>query len=603
MLLVDWCLANWKLVAAALVAIVFLSRRVTTVPQQEAPSVMEQPTAESAEADGSARGPAPPPSSGPPAPNAPGASPPAIGGSGEAPGQGETLDPIFEEITSLFASRNPKHALQGLSDGLRNAATGVGLGLAGVVAGTYGGVKEGGLGGMAKGFGAGVAGLVGLTGYGAYAGVRQIVRGVGNTRSAVSEVTKGEAYWDSNAQAWVRVNLASDFERLPQTDEDLLGEARKAYEKAKKDSTLPTTVPATTPSDSGEGGEASASSATTGAEAASLPQGTGTGETKPAAAEPANYYAFLGVESTATSSEIRKAYTRKALEMHPDKNPNDPNATIKFQELNKIYNVLSHEDTRATYDRYGTVDPMNVPEMTGNPMKELLGAAFLEALVGPLHFFLVFEGGVLFTAEMQRELHARRRLRVAKNLISWLDNGVSGFESAQLALRDAVSTPLGPVFVSYLAEEYHLASRQQLHGNSWKREMDSWYSSWATSASSLWHWTTMGARTARRAFVDKNLGEEDILRVLAVANERDVRQIALQACRLVLFDMSVTPAQRQQRAMRLEELSVMAMEEVAREVASRESIGASEAIGAAAAEGSTTKTPADTSEATAPPLS
>ncbi|CAG9579205.1 conserved hypothetical protein [Leishmania major strain Friedlin] len=597
MFLISWCLANWKLVVAALVAVVFLSRRATALLQQEAPSVMEQSTTESAEADGPAHGPAPPPSSGPPAPNAPGASPPAIGGSGETPAQGEMLEPIFEEITCLFASRNPKHALQGLSDGLRNAATGVGLGLAGVVAGTYGGAKEGGLGGMAKGFGAGMAGFVGLTGYGAYAGVRQIVRGVGNTRSAVSEVSKGEAYWDSNAQAWVRVNLACDFERLPQTDEDLLGTARKAYEKAKKDGTLPTTL-----NDSAEGGGASASSATTGAGAASVPQGTDTGETKPAAAEPVNYYAFLGVESAATPSEIRKAYTRKALEMHPDKNPNDPNATIKFQELNKIYNVLSHEGTRATYDRYGTVDPMNVPEMTGNPMKELLGAAFLEALVGPLHFFLVFEGGVLFTAEMKRELHARRRLRVAKNLVSWLDNGASGFESAQLALRDAVSTALGPVFVSYVAEEYHLASRQQLHGSNWKREMDSWYSSWATSASSLWHWTTMGARTARRAFVDKNLGEEDILRVLAVANERDVRQIVLQACRLVLFDMSVTPAQRQQRAMRLEELSVMAMKEVAREVASRERIGASEATAAAAEKGTTTKTPADTN-ATAPPFS
>ncbi|GET91042.1 hypothetical protein, conserved [Leishmania tarentolae] len=603
MLLISWCLANWKIVTAALVAILFLSRRTKALPQRGVPSAMEQPTAESAKADGSVRGPAPLPSSGSAALHTPGASPPANGGDGEAPAQGETLDPIFEEITSLFASRNPKHALEGLSDGLRNAATGVGLGLAGVVAGTYGGAKEGGLGGMAKGLGAGVAGLVGLTGYGAYTGVRQIVRGVNNTRSAVSEVSKGEAYWDSNAQAWVRVNLARDFETLPPTDEDLLGEARKAYEKAKKDGTLPATPPAMVPKDSAKGREASASNTAADTGTASLPQGAHTGETKPDATESVNYYAFLCVEPTATSSEIRKAYTRKALEMHPDKNPNDPNATIKFQELNKIYNVLSHENTRAMYDRYGTVDPMNAPEMTGNPIKELLGAPFLEALVGPLRFFLEFEGGVLFTAEMQRVLHARRRLRVAKNLILWLDHGISGFEAAQLALRDAVSTALGPVFVSYVAEEYHLASRQQLHGSNWKREMDSWYSSWATSASSLWHWTTMGARTARRAFVDKNLGEEDILRMLAVANERDVRQIVLQACALVLFDMSVTPEQRQQRAISLEKLSVMAMEEVAREVASREGVSALETVAPAAEKEATTEIPADTSRGTTTPLS
>ncbi|KAG5471588.1 hypothetical protein LSCM4_03136 [Leishmania orientalis] len=601
MILISWCLAHWRLVAAAVVAIVFVSRRVKTLPQEEAPSTMEQRKGEAAETEGSPRGPAPPPLSGLSAPNAPSASPLATGDSGGAPAQGDALDPVFEEITSLFASRNPKHALQGLSDGLRNAATGVGLGLAGVVAGTYGGAKEGGWGGMAKGFGAGVAGLVGLTGYGAYAGVRQIVRGVSNTRSAVSEVTKGEAYWDSNAQAWVRVNLAYDFEGLPQTDEDLLGEARKAYEKAKRDGTRPTKLPSPSPNDSAGGAETSSSSPAADTQAASSPQGTGTGEAGPAATEPVNYYAFLGLEATATAGEIRKAYTRKALEMHPDKNPNDPNATIKFQELNKIYNVLSHEGTRATYDRYGTVDAANVPEMTGNPMKELLGAAFLEALVGPLHFFLVFEDGVLFTAEMQRELHARRRLRVAKTLISWLDNGVPGFESAQLALHDAVSTALGPVFVSYVAEEYHLASRQQLHGSSWKREMDSWYSSWAMSASSLWHWTAMSAHTARRAFVDKTLGEEDILRVLAVANESDVRHIVLQACRLVLFDMSVTPGQRQQRAMRLEELSVMAMEEVARELASRERAAAiaSPEVAAAAANRAAAQTSADASTAKA----
>nr|CCM17818.1 hypothetical protein, conserved [Leishmania guyanensis] len=595
MLLISWCLTNWKLLTAAFVAIVFFFGRVKALPQKDAPSAMERPTAKSAEGGSPARGPAPPPSTGAPTSNAPAASPPAASDSGGALAQGETDSPVFEEITSLFASRNPKHALQGLSDGLRNTATGIGLGLAGVVAGTYGGAKEGGWGGMAKGFGAGMAGFVGLTGYGAYAGVRQIVRGVSNTRSAVSEVSKGEAYWDSNAEAWVRVNLPRDFEGLPQTDEDLLSEARKAYEKAEKDGSRPTMPPTMMPSDSAEGAEASPS-----------PQGVDTGKTEPVATEPVNYYAFLGVEATATPGEIRKAYTRKALEMHPDKNPSDSNATIKFQELNKIYNVLSHENTRVAYDRYGTVDPANVPEMTGNPMKELLGATFLEALVGPLHFFLVFEGRVLFTAEMQRELHARRRLRVAKVLLSWLDNGASGFESAHLALRDAVSTPLGPVFLSYVAEEYHLASRQQLYGNSWKREVDSWYSSWAMSASSLWHWTTIGARTARRALVDKNLGEEDILRVLAVANERDVRQIVLQACRLVLFDMSVTPEQRLGRAMRLEELSVMAMEEVAREVASRESvatIATSETAAAAAANGATTQAPAETSNATASPLS
>lgn len=569
MFLISWCLAHWKLVAAAVLAIAFFSRRVQSAPPQPEASgnAMDHPT--SPETPGAAGGSAPPP---PPLHAAPDASTASASPGGAAPAPEASLDPVLDEITGLFASRNPKHALQGLSDGLRNTVTGVGLGLAGAVAATYGGAKEGGWAGMAKGFGAGMAGFVGLTGYGVYSGARQLVRGVGNTPSAVSEVHKGEAYWDSNAQAWVRVNLATDVEGLPPTDEDVLAEARKAYAQAETDGTLPMAPPSAAP----EGAEGGAGGAK--ADTAAAPS-----EASATAEQPVNYYAFLGVEATASTSDIRKAYTRKALEMHPDKNPNDPNATLKFQELNKIYNVLSHEDTRATYDRYGSVDPANVPVMAGNPMKDLLGADFLDPLVGPLHFFLVFEGGVLFTAEMQRELYARRRLRVAKHIVSWLDSGEAGFEAAQLVLRDAVSTALGPIFLSYVAEQYHIASRQQLYGSSWQREMDGFYSSWAMSASSLWHWTAMGARTARRAFVDKNLGEEDILSVLAVANERDVRQTVLQACRLVLFDLSVTPEQRRQRAVRLEELSARVMDEVTREVASRESAAAIAAAEAATA--------------------
>jgi DnaJ-class molecular chaperone len=54
----------------------------------------------------------------------------------------------------------------------------------------------------------------------------------------------------------------------------------------------------------------------------------------------------------ASTDDIRKAYTRKALRLHPDKNP-DPAAKDLFQKLNKIYNVLKNEKTRNDYDMYG----------------------------------------------------------------------------------------------------------------------------------------------------------------------------------------------------------------------------------------------------------
>jgi DnaJ family protein C protein 9 len=52
-------------------------------------------------------------------------------------------------------------------------------------------------------------------------------------------------------------------------------------------------------------------------------------------------YEALGIEKTAEASEIRKAYLKFAVQLHPDKNPDDEEAKERFQTLQKIYSVLS----------------------------------------------------------------------------------------------------------------------------------------------------------------------------------------------------------------------------------------------------------------------
>lgn len=70
-------------------------------------------------------------------------------------------------------------------------------------------------------------------------------------------------------------------------------------------------------------------------------------------AEKRDYYEVLGVERNADAETIKKAYRKAAIKFHPDKNPGDKEAEEKFKEAAEAYDVLSNDDKRARYDRFG----------------------------------------------------------------------------------------------------------------------------------------------------------------------------------------------------------------------------------------------------------
>jgi curved DNA-binding protein CbpA len=333
-------------------------------------------------------------------------------------GSSDVSDVDFNDVFSL---RRPQNVMSGLSSGLQSTGKGILAGTAALFAAPYVGAKTEGAAGFAKGLAAGIASAVVLPVVGATVGVTQIVRGAMNTPEAIHEANAGKR-WDANTREWVADDLVAESVKLSQTtDEAIIEAARERARRNGRAAGMEDVI-----NDAAAGGDAD-----------------GTDRTTHVAST--EYYDLLQLDPSCSESEIKRAYYLAARRLHPDKNPDDPEASAKFQKVGEAYQVLSDSALRKKYDARGKD---GVGEHLFVDASAFFAAIFgsdqMEGLVGRLQLATMAMAGAELRRDETRLLQERRVGRLAIKLAAILDGfdvaDPEAFEARSLSVTKTLSS-------------------------------------------------------------------------------------------------------------------------------------------------------------------
>jgi len=261
----------------------------------------------------------------------------------------EDLKEASEVFNSLFSTRRPKDGWAGLSSGLKSIGKGTAAGVASLVAQPIAGAHENGVRGFFGGLATGVASAVALPVTGVCVGAYQMSRGVANSVEAMNSSKQG-MMWDNEKREWIHYYLEKDKEEVEKREAELKSGGGKTA--------------------SGENSAAA--------------------DINERKVKDREYYDLMGVSTNATAGEIKKAYYKEARKCHPDKCQDDPEAAAKFQALGHAYQILSNEQSRASYDKNGKPETNSADANLANEIDPLVffavmfGSHLVEPYIGEL---------------------------------------------------------------------------------------------------------------------------------------------------------------------------------------------------------------------------
>lgn len=441
-------------------------------------------------------------------------------------------------FSTVFSNHAPQHVLDGAVGGVGDVVKGLALGVGCLGASTYAGIKGGTASSVASGIAAGAAGFLGMTLYGTYRGVKRVVQGVANTGDAINAAADGDKLWDEETQAFVRIDVSTQVSCLPTTDDDIFDQAKMEMLRNKKS------------------GDADASAHAAEGTTGSQPQ-----------QRSSSHYDVLGVSTTATRDEIRKAYTKKALLLHPDKNPL-PQAAVEFQAVAEAYRILSNEVLRLRYD---SGDDSSSNQADGshqhsgdedvNPLEELCAGRAFHPWIGRLRYLLYMHPNMKFSTALLKEYQKRRRVRVAHHLIRLLSAPIPAacVTEARPMIEDMMATSrIGAQLVLVMATEYMIAVRHD--GQSAPlREVDRMFTDACSSISNVASIASTASRTAYKAY-RKTVEEGDMFQLVLAACTGEVQETAAMAAKYALIDCSASEDERKRRAVNLKALAESMLE-------------------------------------------